>query len=87
MHDQPTVAWFNCFCGVAGDMALGALLDAGAEAEAVADILSGLGVQGWELIVVPTLRGGITATDVKVEVAESGVVRTAANILRRSGQR
>ena len=86
MHDQPTVAWFNCFCGVAGDMALGALLDAGAEAEAVVDIVSGLGVGGWELVVAPTLRGGITATDVKVEVAESGVVRTAANILGLIGE-
>lgn len=76
-----TVAWFNCFCGVAGDMALGALLDAGADPDAVREILGGLEVPGWELVVNPTLRGGISATDVKVIVAESGVVRTAANIL------
>ncbi len=78
---EATTAWFNCFCGVAGDMALGALLDAGADPDAVRDIVGGLGVQGWELVTAKTLRGGISATDVKVQVAESGVVRTAANIL------
>ena len=78
---QRRLAWFNCFCGVAGDMALGALIDAGADVEAVQDILDSLKVQGWELVVTPTLRGGISATDVTVEVSESGVVRTAAHIL------
>lgn len=77
----PAVAWFNCFCGVAGDMALGALVDAGAEADAVRDILAGLALPGWELLVSPTLRGGIAASDVTVRVSESGVVRTASHIL------
>lgn len=75
------IAWFNCFCGVAGDMALGALIDAGADPDEVRDIVAGLGVPGWELIVAGTLRGGIAAADVKVDVAESGVVRTASHIL------
>ena len=77
----PSVAWFNCFCGVAGDMALGALVDAGADPDSVREILSGLEVPGWELSVSPTLRCGIAATDVTVKVSESGVVRTASHIL------
>ena len=77
----PAVAWFNCFCGVAGDMALGALVDAGADPDAVRDILDGLALPGWELLVSPTLRGGIAAADVTVQVSESGVVRTASHIL------
>ena len=28
-------AWFNCFSGISGDMALGALLDAGADVDEV----------------------------------------------------
>jgi pyridinium-3,5-bisthiocarboxylic acid mononucleotide nickel chelatase len=41
-----TVAWFHCFSGVAGDMALGALLDAGAELAAVREALARLPVTG-----------------------------------------
>ena len=81
VESAPSVAWFNCFCGVAGDMALGALIDAGADPDAVRHILDGLEVQGWELVVSPTLRGGIAACDVTVKVSESGVVRTASHIL------
>ena len=81
VEHAPSVVWFNCFSGVAGDMALGALLDAGADPDAVRHILDGLEVQGWQLVVSPTLRGGIAATDVTVKVSESGVVRTASHIL------
>ena len=35
-----TTAWFHCFSGIAGDMALGALLDAGLALEAAGVALS-----------------------------------------------
>ena len=57
-----TVAWFHCFAGIAGDMALGALLDAGADADAVRDLLHELPVGGWKLDTEPVLRGGLAAT-------------------------
>src|SRR5438132_6408779 len=75
-----TVAWFHCFSGIAGDMALGALLDAGADLDAVREILRRLPVNGWSLDAEPVLRGGIAGTRAIVEVQESTVVRTYAHI-------
>lgn len=55
-------AWINCSAGVAGDMLLGALIDAGADAMEVANIVSGLGVDGWALTADCVDRCGISAT-------------------------
>lgn len=75
-----TVAWFHCFAGVAGDMALGSLVDAGADVDEVRGLLGRLPVAGWELEVEPVLRGGIAGTKVHVHAHEHTVVRTAAHI-------
>lgn len=75
-----TTAWFHCFSGVAGDMALGALLDAGADADEVRDLLGRLPVGGWSLEVEPVLRSGIAGTKVHVHASDTTVVRTAAHI-------
>jgi pyridinium-3,5-bisthiocarboxylic acid mononucleotide nickel chelatase len=76
----PTVAWFHCFSGIAGDMALGSLLDAGADLDEVRGLLQRLPVDGWRLEAEPVLRGGIAATKAHVHVVESAVVRTASHI-------
>lgn len=76
----PTVAWFHCFSGIAGDMTLGALVDAGADLEGVRAMCERLEVGGWTLDAAEVLRGGIGGTKVRVAVAESPVVRTAGNI-------
>ncbi len=75
-----TVAWFHCFSGIAGDMALGALIDAGADLDDVRDLCRRLPVQDWQLDAEPVLRGGIGATKVHVSSRPSTVVRTAAHI-------
>lgn len=75
------VAWFNCFSGIAGDMALGALLDAGADIEEVRALLDRLPIGGWELTAEPTLRSGITGVDVRVHADESHDHRRASEIL------
>ena len=75
-----TTAWFHCFSGVAGDMALGSLVDAGADVDEVRELLGRLPVTGWSLEVEPVLRSGIAGTKVHVHAHEHTVVRTAAHI-------
>jgi len=74
------VAWWHCFAGIAGDMAMASLVDAGADLDAVVDVLRGLPIDGWHLSAEPVLRAGVEATYVKVEAAETGVIRTHAHI-------
>ena len=75
-----TTAWFHCFAGIAGDMALGALVDAGADLDEVTALLERIPVGGWKIDAQPVLRGGIAATRLVVRTAESPVVRTYAHI-------
>jgi uncharacterized protein (TIGR00299 family) protein len=58
--------WVNASAGVAGDMLLGSLIDAGANITEVVNILFGLGLNDWALTAEPTMRCGIAATHVVV---------------------
>jgi uncharacterized protein (TIGR00299 family) protein len=73
-------AYFDCFAGIAGDMVLGALLDAGASAEALRNRLAGLQVGPFELEIAAAERGGIGATQVTVRAAGGGPRRTWADL-------
>ena len=75
-----TVAWFHCFAGIAGDMALGSLLDAGADEAEVVALVERLPVPGWKLETRPTMRNGISATALTVHAEETGIVRTHSHI-------
>ena len=44
------IAYFDCPSGAAGDMIMGALVDAGAPFEALRDGLHGLDLTGWDLV-------------------------------------
>lgn len=61
-------AWFHCFAGTAGDMTMGALVHAGADPEAVAEIVGALPLDGYLLTFEPVLRCGIAATHALVVV-------------------
>ena len=73
-------AWFHCFSGIAGDMALGSLLDAGADLDPVRSLLDRLPIGQWSLTRRAVQRGGIAATRLVVDAVEDGVVRTHAHI-------
>lgn len=76
-----TVAWWHCFAGIAGDMALGALVDAGADLSLVERELAALPVGGWSLSADRVLRSGVAATHVRVQVRDTQVVRTYSHIV------
>ncbi|MGD0314274.1 MAG: nickel pincer cofactor biosynthesis protein LarC [Acidimicrobiales bacterium] len=76
-----SMAWFHCFAGIAGDMALGSLVDAGADVDEVVSLLERLPLGGWRLEVEQVLRGGIAATRAVVSVEDNVVVRTHAHII------
>jgi pyridinium-3,5-bisthiocarboxylic acid mononucleotide nickel chelatase len=76
-----TVAWWHCFAGIAGDMALGSLVDAGADLSLVERELLALPVGEWSLEATPVLRAGLACTQVKVRAGSSQVVRTYSHIV------
>jgi uncharacterized protein (TIGR00299 family) protein len=76
-----TVAWWHCFAGIAGDMALGSLVDAGADISSVERDLSALPVGGWEIEAEPAMRAGLSCTHLKVRTSETHVVRTYSHIV------
>jgi uncharacterized protein (TIGR00299 family) protein len=75
------LAWFHCFSGIAGDMALGSLVDAGADFDEVKSLLGRLPVKGWAIEAEPVLRAGVAATKVHVLVEDTAVVRTYGHII------
>src|SRR3954447_20219934 len=75
-----TAAWFHCYSGIAGDMALGALVDAGADIDEVRSLCERIPVSGWSLSAEPVLRAGMASTHVVVRCQETSVVRTHAHI-------
>ena len=81
VSDAPGVAWFHCFSGIAGDMAMGALVDAGADLAEIRALCERIPVGGWQIDAEAVTRGGLGATKVEVAVEETSVVRTAAHIV------
>ena len=62
-------------------MALGSLVDAGADLSQVERELVALPVGGWSLEAAPVLRAGLACTQVRVRARDTQVVRTHAHIV------
>jgi pyridinium-3,5-bisthiocarboxylic acid mononucleotide nickel chelatase len=60
------VLYFDCFSGIAGDMVLGALLDAGLPLEDLKRALGSLALDGCAVSAERVLRAGVSATKFRV---------------------
>jgi len=60
------ILYFDCFAGAAGDMILGALLDAGLPFDELKRALGSLAVEGWDVSVDRVVKTGVTATKFRV---------------------
>ena len=95
MTDRPGAAYIDATAGVAGDMLLAALLDAGADVERVRGAIASLGVPGLGLRTEAARRGGLaclravittpTATDRQRHLADV-LGHVGASDLRPAGK-
>ena len=76
------VLYFDCSAGAAGDMILGALIDAGASVESVRRSLVALDIDGWDLRIEEVTRRGLRATKVTVASEPEQEERTYESIVQ-----
>ena len=74
------IAYFDCIAGIAGDMALGALVDAGADLDEITASLARLPIDPFEIESEDVETHGLHALRVHVRTGPGSVVRTYANI-------
>lgn len=75
------ICWINPFTGIAGDMLLAALLDAGAPLEPVRAAITATGLDGWDLTAERVTDHGLSATRVHVRVTDPATERRAAELI------
>ena len=75
------LAYFDCFAGAAGDMVVGALIDAGCDVGALAGELAKLKLPGCEVSAEKVSRGGIVAAKFNVTVTDGAGHRPLSEIL------
>jgi len=79
------IAYFDCFAGISGDMTLGALIAAGASADALRERLSALPLSGYGIDVQQVRKRGIAAVDVTVTVNDHDRERRLGDIIELIG--
>jgi uncharacterized protein (TIGR00299 family) protein len=76
-----TIAYFDCFSGIAGDMILGALIDVGVDVTFLQNELKKLPLTGYDISVKSVECNHIAATDVTVTVTEDQHHRSLSDII------
>jgi uncharacterized protein (TIGR00299 family) protein len=66
------ILYFDCFSGIAGDIVLGALLDAGLPLPELKQALGSLAISDYEVTAERVLRAGVSATRFRVHEAGNG---------------
>lgn len=74
------VLYLDCIGGIAGDMTLAALVDAGADAAAIREALASLPLEPFELTQESVDVHGVVAQRITVETQTAGIIRTYASI-------
>jgi uncharacterized protein (TIGR00299 family) protein len=74
------LAFFDCFAGISGDMALGALIDLGVPVDWLTDRLQRMPLKGFDLSVQPLERNGIQARRARVVIKKNTVSRDYTDI-------
>ena len=74
------IAYLDCSTGISGDMTLGALIDAGVDVELIRSGIESIGIEGVRLECDKVIKGGFSATHVRVVHPEQHAHRHMADI-------
>ena len=74
------VAYFDCIAGISGDMTLAALVDCGADLDAIRERLGALPLEPYEIVAGEIETHGLRATHVDVRAPTTPLIRTYSSI-------
>ncbi len=77
---MPNAIYFDCFSGISGDMALGALLDAGLSLDALRVELGKLQLDGWSIDAERGMRRYLSGTRALVHAPEQATHRHLSDV-------